>query len=89
MKFVALPLLAALAAGCAKSEFASNVDAPPTLQNLAKTCVKERQRAIRQEWANYERRTQRQVVFPDWRLQAVSWARLECDHGQVIAQFRP
>jgi hypothetical protein len=89
MKYLAIPLLAALASGCAKSDFAMNNDAPPTLENLAKACVKDRHLAIRHEWTNYERRYQRQVVFPDWRAQAVSWARLECDHGRVIAQFRP
>jgi hypothetical protein len=89
MKFVALPLLAALSIGCAKSDLEFNGGVPPTLMNLTQACVNDRQRVIRNEWRNYERRSQRQVVFPDWRTQAVSWARVECEHGSAIAQFRP
>jgi predicted transcriptional regulator len=92
MKYVMLPVLAVLvflAAGCAKSDLAMNSDTAASLQQLARACINDRQRIIREAWQNYERRNQRQVVFPDWRVQAVSWARVECERGRAIERFRP
>ena len=76
---------ALILSGCAGVPNGALSLTPRSLQS----CVTERSRLIMSRWGQYEWNTRVQVLYPDWRFSAYSWARTECIHGRPIAAHHP
>ena len=85
-----LIVAACLITGCSSTPHSlQETHGSSSLRAIQQRCVLDRRQVIGDEWSDYEWRTHRQVIYPNWRGETTRWARLECKRGRRIEAFHP